>query len=347
MSKPFEVVLVDYDEDLFGPRGWEGDLLAAAGAKWVSGQHRTPEDALEAARRADVVMVQSVRRLLVREVIEELDSCRCIIRVGIGYDSVDVAAATQRGIIVCNVPRYCVEEVAEHAFALLLAASRHLARQDRWIRRGKWDRTGVKPARRLQGGVLGFVAFGRIARALAKKVRGFEFELVAYDPYVRADVAASYGVTLVELDYLLKQSDLVSVHAPLTEETRHLIGESQLRLLKPGAVLVNTSRGGVVDQSALIEALRDDRLMAAGLDVLEEEPLPPDSRLTGLDNVIVTPHVGAYSEESVAELHRTACQTAIDVLEGRWPGSVVNPEVRGKSRMERTAADGFDVSSAK
>jgi D-3-phosphoglycerate dehydrogenase len=255
--------------------------------------------------------------------------------VGIGYDSVDVAAATEQGIIVCNVPEYCVEEVADHALALMLAANRHLARQDRWIRQGRWDRTGVRPARRLEGSVLGLVAFGRIARALAAKVEGLGLEVLAFDPYVEEDVARSFGVTLVELDELLRRSDLISVHAPLTEATRHLLGEREFRLMKPGAVLVNTSRGPVVDETALIEALNDGRLMAAGLDVLEDEPLPPDSPLLELDNVIITPHVGAYSEQSVEDLYRGACEIAIDVLNQRWPASVVNPQVMGRSRMER------------
>jgi D-3-phosphoglycerate dehydrogenase len=179
------------------------------------------------------------------------------------------------------------------------------------------------------------VAFGRIARALAAKVEGLGLEVLAFDPYVEEDVARSFGVTLVELDELLRRSDLISVHAPLTEATRHLLGEREFRLMKPGAVLVNTSRGPVVDETALIEALNDGRLMAAGLDVLEDEPLPPDSPLLELDNVIITPHVGAYSEQSVEDLYRGACEIAIDVLNQRWPASVVNPQVMGRSRMER------------
>jgi D-3-phosphoglycerate dehydrogenase len=332
--RPFEVALVDYDEDLYEPRGWEGELLAEVGANWTVGQHRTLEGALKAAQGAEVVMVQSVRPLLVREVIEQLEACWCIIRVGIGYDSVDVASATEQGIIVCNVPEYCVEEVADHALALLLAASRHLARQDRWIREGRWDRTGIKPAWRLRGSVLGLVAFGRTARALATKVLGLGLEVLAFDRYVEEDVADSYGVTLVELDELLRRSDLISVHAPLTEATRHLLGEREFELMKPGAVLVNTSRGPIVDEKALVRAVRDGRLLGAGLDVLEREPLPPDSPLLELDNVIVTPHVAGYSEESVGDLYRGACEIAIDVLQGRWPTSAVNPEARGRSRME-------------
>jgi D-3-phosphoglycerate dehydrogenase len=327
---PNKVVLIDYDDDLFTPQGWEGEMLASAGGLWITGQYREPEAIVEVARDADVVMIQSVRPLLDRSVIERLERCRCIVRVGIGYDSVDVAAATGQGIIVCNVPEYCVEEVADHALALLLASVRHVARQDRWIRAGRWDRTGARPARRLRGSVLGLVAFGRTARALAQKARGVGLSLLAFDPYVSQKVAGSYGVTLVELDELLRRSDLISVHAPLSEETQHLLGEREFALMKPGAVLVNTSRGPVVDEIALAKALCDGPLGAAGLDVFEREPLPSDSPLRDLDNVTLTPHVAAYAEESVGDLYRVACRIAVDVLQGRWPPSVVNPTVKAR-----------------
>jgi D-3-phosphoglycerate dehydrogenase len=325
---PHKVALVDYDDDLFSPQGWEGEMLAEAGASWVVGQHRTADAILDAASDADVIMIQSVRPLIDRQVIQQLDRCRCIVRVGIGYDSVDVAAATERGILVCNVPEYCVEEVADHALALLLAGVRHIARQDRWIREGRWDRTGAKPARRLRGSTLGLVAFGRTARALAEKVKGMGFTLLTADPYVSSDVASTYGARLVKLDELLRQSDLISVHAPLAKETYHLLGERELSLVKPGAVLVNTSRGPVIDEAALVKALRDGPLGAAGLDVLEHEPPAASNPLLGMDNVCITPHAAAYAEESVRDLYHGACRIAVDVVSGRWPPSVVNPEVR-------------------
>lgn len=327
----FKAVLIDYDEDLFSPRGWEGELLAGAGIEWVTGQHRTPEAATEAARDADVVMVQSVRPLLTREAIRGLSGCRCIVRLGIGYDTVNVAAATERGLLVCNIPTYCVDDVADHALALLMASVRHLARQDCWIRAGRWDRTGARPARRLKGCTMGFVAFGRIARALAERVNGFGMTLVAYDPYVAADTIARHGAEKVELDELLRRSDYISVHTPLTDETHHLLGTREFSQMKEGAFLVNTSRGAVIDESALAEALRSGRLWGAGLDVMENEPLPPDSPLRESDNVTFTPHVGANTEESVDDLYRAGCQIAIDVASGVWPESVVNPGVEGRT----------------
>jgi D-3-phosphoglycerate dehydrogenase len=327
-----KAVLVDYDEDLFTPVGFEGEMLHRAGVGWVVGQYRTPESACAAAQDADVVMVQSLRPLFTRAVIEQLPRCRCIVRLGIGYDSVDVAAATGQGILVCNVPGYCVDDVADHALALLMDATRHVARQDRWIRAGKWDRTGARPARRLKGGTLGFVAFGRTARALAERVRGFGMTLLAFDPLVDAPTAAQYGAQKVELDELLRRADFISVHAPLMDSTRHLLSHHQFGLMKHGVFIVNTSRGPIIDEAALVKALRAGKVWGAGLDVFENEPLPFDSPLRQFDNVTFTPHVAANSEDSRADLYRIGCQIAIDVCNGRWPQSVVNPDVAGKTR---------------
>lgn len=330
---PHKAVLVDYDEDLFSPRGFEADLLAQAGIAWEVGQHRTPEAVVEAARDADVVLIQSVRPLLNKEVIASLPKCRGIIRLGIGYDSVDVQAATEHGIPVCNVPTYCVRDVAEHALALLMASVRHLARQDRWIRAGRWDRTGASPTRRMEGRTLGFVAFGRIARTLADLVRGFGMTLLAYDPYVDAETMARHGVQKVDLEELLRRADFISVHAPLTEKTRHLLGRREFALMKDGVFLVNTSRGPVVDEAALVEALRAGKVWGAGLDVMEQEPLLPDSPLRDLDTVTMTPHVAANSEESVEDLYRIGCRITVDLVQGIWPEEVVNPEVEGRTRF--------------
>jgi D-3-phosphoglycerate dehydrogenase len=325
--QPTLAVLVDYDEDLFAPQGWEGKHLAEAGIDWRVGQHRTPETALSFARGAEIVMVQSVRKLMTRATIEGLASCHCIVRLGIGYDTVDLAAATERGILVCNTPLYCVPDVADHALALLLAAVRHIARQDRWIRAGRWDRTGARPARRTTGATLGLVGFGRIARKLAQQVSGFGMRLLAYDPYVGEEAIAGLGVQKVDLDTLLRRSDFVSIHVPLTSETRHLLGAREFALMKDGAFLVNTSRGPLVDEAALVGALHCGKLSGAGLDVMETEPLSADSPLREMENVTLTPHVSANSTESVTDLYMAACQIAIDVAAGRWPASVVNPEV--------------------
>ena len=328
-----KAVLADFDDDLFTPPDWVADEFAAVGIEWVVGQHRTPEAVLVAARDSDVVLVQSVRPLLTREVIEKLERCRCIVRLGIGYDSVDVVAATEQGFLVCNAPDYCVDDVADHTLALLLGSVRHIARQDRWVRKGRWDRTGARPSRRVRGRILGLIGFGRIARAVVHRVGGFGLTVLAYDPFVEAETMAAMGVHKVDLDELLTRADFVSIHCPLTEESHHLLGRREFALMKGEVFLVNTSRGPIVDEVALVEALRSGKVWGAGLDVYQQEPLPPDSPLRALENVIFTPHVGANSEESVADLYRTAYEIALAVVHGRWPRGVVNPEVGDGARI--------------
>lgn len=326
------VVLVDYDEDLFSPRGGEAELLASAGIAWEAGRWRTEEEVVAHAQDADVLIIQSLRKLLNARTIPQLGRCKGIIRAGIGYDTVDVETATAHGILVANVPEYCLEDVAEHALTLLLAALRGVVGQDRSMRRGEWSRQYALRTRRLRGLTLGLVGFGRIARALVEKSAGLGLRYLAYDPYVQPETAAAYSVSLVDLETLLRQSDLISIHVPLNAETWHLIGERELGMVKPGAVLVNTSRGPVVDEQALIRALQDGRLGAAGLDVFEEEPLPVDSPLRQMENVVLTPHTAAYSEDAAVELYRQACQEAIDIIAGRIPKGAVNAHLLGKSR---------------
>ncbi len=332
MEKQYKVVLVDYDDDLFSPIGFEGELLSKANASWYVGQHRVEKEIVPVVRDADVVMVQSVRPLLRKSVITQMEKCRCIIRLGIGYDTVDVKAATQAGIMVCNIPLYCIDDVAEHSIGLMFDAVRHITLQDRWIRSGKWDRRGARPSRRVMGSTLGLVSYGRIARAVAQRAKGLGMKILAFDPYVTKEDMAANGVEKVELNELLSQSDIISVHTPLTGSTRHLLSKAQFSKIKHGAVIVNTSRGPVMDTNALIEALGEGRILAAGLDVMEEEPLPLDSPLRKYENVTLTPHVGACTDQSAEELYRTACDIAIDVLSGKWPATVVNPEVKSRLR---------------
>ncbi|RPI48744.1 MAG: C-terminal binding protein, partial [Chloroflexi bacterium] len=334
-----KTVLVDYDDDLFDPPGWIAGELSQAGIEWTAGQHRSEDEVLSAARDGDVVLVQSVRPLLTAPIIEQLHRCTCIVRLGIGYDSVDVCAATEHGILVCNVPTYCVDDVADHSVALLLGSVRHIARQDRWIRDGRWDRTGARPARRVTGHTLGLIGFGRIARAVAQRVSGFGLTILAFDPFVPAAAMAAEGVSKVELDELLARSDFMSIHCPLTDETHHLLGRREFDLMKGEVFLVNTSRGPIVDELALVEAFGTGRVWGAGLDVFETEPLPLTSQLRGFDNVVMTPHVGANSEESVGDLYRMGCEIALDIYHGRWPQGVVNPEVRPTARILGAAGD--------
>lgn len=327
----FKVLLVDYDDDLFTPPDWVGKEMVRNGMTWVAGQHRTPQSVLEAIRDCDMVMIQSVRPLLTRPVIDQLRQCRCIVRLGIGYDNVDVAAATERGVIVCNVPAYCIDDVADHALALLMDGVRHISHQDRWIRAGRWDRTGAQNAKRMKGCTLGLIAFGQIAQALAERVSGFGMTLLVYDPYVSTETIANYGCQKVALDELLQHADFISVHCLLTEETNHLLSTREFDLMKQGVFIVNTSRGPVIDESALVVALRSGKVWGAALDVFEHEPLPLKSPLRGFDNVTFTPHVGANSQQSVEDLYCAGCRIALDIYNGRWPPGVVNPEVKEKA----------------
>lgn len=323
-----QVALVDWSDE-FWPMGFEQDRLAAVGARWVQQRCLTEEEMLAVARDALVIIVQSIRPLLTRRSIAQLTRCRCLVRAGAGFDSIDVAAATERGMMVCNTPTYCTDEVADHAIALLLACLRHVPRLDRGLRRGDHTMTIIDHTRRVAGSTLGIIGFGRIGSRVAQRMRGWDLRILACDPYVGEDRVQRYGAELVSLDELLQASDFISMHVPLTPETHHLIGRRELALCKPSAILVNDARGQVVDQAALVEALREGRLWAAGLDVFESEPLPDDSSLLSLENVVLTPHAAAYSPQSRADLYALMCEIGSDVAQGRTPRFVVNPEVLG------------------
>lgn len=324
---PRKVVLIDYDEKLFAPMGTEADTLARVGARWETHQLRTPEAVLEVAGDADVIAVQSVRPLLTREVLSQLPRCRCTIRAGAGYDSIDYKAATELGIMVCNTPTYCTDDVADHAVALMLAAVRHVPRLDAAMRQRRYARELARPTRRVAGTTLGIIGLGRIGSTTARRVRGWEMTVLAYDPYITAEQAAAVGATLVSLDELLQRADFISIHCPLTDETYHLLDAAAFAKAKEGLILVNTARGPIVHEEALVAALEEGRVWAAGLDVTEAEPLAADSPLYRFDNVILTPHIAANSPEAREDLYRLICEISSEVVQGRVPPFVVNPEV--------------------
>jgi D-3-phosphoglycerate dehydrogenase len=260
-------------------------------------------------------------------VIEAAAHLQVIGRYGIGVDNIDVATATRLGIPVANVPAYCVDEVAEHALALLLCAARRLHVYDRAVREGDWSLARGAPIHRVAGGTLGIVGFGRIGSALARKAQGLGLNVIAHDPGLGDEEAAAAGIERVELAELAGRADFVSIHAPLTKQTEGQIDGDFLRRMKPAAVLVNAARGAIVDQEALLRALRDHRLAAAALDVFVPERLPPDHPLLAQPNLIATPHVAFYSEESVRDLEVLAAENVAAILSGRRPAFVVNPEV--------------------
>jgi len=275
---------------------------------------------LEDATDADALVMSWLP--VTRSVIDQLTRCRVIVRFGIGVDMIDLDAATDRGILVCNTATYCLDEVSNHAMGLLLMLNRGLLQDVDSVRWGGWSRAKGAPPRRLAGQRLGLVGLGNIGRLVARKARGFGLEVMAYDPYVRK--GSEEGITLVELDELLAGADFVSVHCPLNASTRHLLGRRELAQLKPTAFVINTARGPIVDEAALYEALKERRLAGAGLDVFETEPLPADSPLRQLDNVILTPHSASGSVESGIECRRMAIEHVVTVLRGGVPNDVVN-----------------------
>ena len=284
----------------------------------------TVDEVVAAVAGADAVLNCYAR--MPADVIRTLDRCRIIARYGIGLDTIDMDAASERGIVVTNVPDYCIDEVSDHALALALGLARGVALLDRRVRMGSWTPTDARPLHRIRGRTFGLVGFGRIAQALAVKAAALGFRVVATDPYVPDDAVLDAGVEPLSLDELLARADVVSLHVPLTDESHHLIGPEALAKMKPAAILVNTSRGPLVDTSALHDALDSGRLGGAALDVLEQEPPAPDDPLLQRDDVVITPHTGFYSEESLRELQRKAVEQVVEALAGR------RPPVRGQRR---------------
>ena len=262
------------------------------------------------------------------DLIGLMTRCRIIARLGIGVDNVDVAEAERRGIWVTNVPDYCIDEVADHTLALILALLRKVTLLDRLTRAGRWTFEPARPIPRIAGLVLGLVGFGQIGRRVCEKAQAFGLRVLAYDPYVNPFVVRQAGATPADLETVLAASDVVSIHVPLTPQTRHLLDRQRLARMKPGAFLVNTSRGGIVDEAALRQALDEGRLAGAALDVLEHEGADWESPVRGHERVILTPHVAFYSEASVAELQRKAARQVAAVLSGSAPQYPVNRPAR-------------------
>src|SRR6059036_3743785 len=285
-----------------------------------------PDELIARTRDADALVV--VSSLVTRAVMSALEGLKTVVRTGVGYDVIDVPAATELGVIVVNIPDLWVREVANHALALLLAWNRQIVTSDRQVHAGVWsgrvpgDRTGS-----LHGETVGIVGLGNIGSAFARRVAAFETKLIACDPYVAPARFAALGVERVSLEALAERADYVSVHTLLNAETRYLIGEAFFRRMKPTAILINTSRGPVVDEQALARALRDKRLAGAALDVWEEEPVAASNPLLKMDNVIATPHAAYYSSAAVAQIPGRCGEEVARVLTGQRARNVVNPEV--------------------
>jgi D-3-phosphoglycerate dehydrogenase / 2-oxoglutarate reductase len=276
--------------------------------------------ALQAVRGADIVMVRETP--VSRAVIAAMDRCKGIVRYGIGVDNIDLDAARIRQIAVANVPDYGIDEVSTHAVALLLAVARQLRTRDVHVREGRWNAPRTQPMVRLRGRALGLIGYGRIARQVHEKLAGFGFDRVLiHDPSAELPP----GALPVSIDEVCAQCDVISLHAPLSQDTRHLIDAARLALMRPTAILVNTARGGLVDLDALHRALAEHRLLGAGLDVFDTEPPDVSHPVFGLANVVVSDHIGWYSEEAMRDLQRKATEEAVRILNGLAPKHWLNP----------------------
>lgn len=315
------IVITECDHDSFEEESAAADV---AGAELIVTQSHTRDEIVSNAEGADGLVVQYAR--IDGDVLDALPGVRAVGRYGVGVDTIDLDAATERGVVVTNVPDYGTEAVSDHTIALALSAAREIPRLDRRLRDGRVDFPGIRPVHLVGGRVFGVLGMGLIGRATARKARGLGYEVIYHD--VRSTVDAE-GYERVGLEELLERSSVISVHTPLTDATRHLIGRDELAIMRSDAILVNTSRGGVVDTDALVGALRAGRIRSAALDVTETEPLPRQHELFDLPQVTLTPHMAWYSEETYGALKRRTVENVARVLAGDQPKNVVNPEVLG------------------
>lgn len=326
MTTKAKVVLTDYVwEALDVEHEILGDL-----ADIVPLQVTDPERFFPEAEDCDALL-NTYAGPITAEIMARMPKCRLIARYGIGVDTIDLDAATEAGIIVTNNPTYCIEEVAEHTIAMLLAAARKVAFYDRLVRQGRWEVPPGKPMFRLAESTIGLVGYGNIARRVAKAAAGLQMRVLFSDPFVESGQFDTPGEK-VELPQLLRESDFVCLHAPLLPQTRHMIGADAFAQMKDTAVLINCSRGPIVDTDALVKALDDQSIAGCALDTTDPEPLTEDHPLRGRDNVIINPHVAWYSEQAMAGLQAGAPGEVRLVLLGEWPKNVVNKAVKDNNR---------------
>jgi D-3-phosphoglycerate dehydrogenase len=323
---PYRVVITDCDQ---GSIEEEKDEFAKIGSELILAQVQEERELIRACREADGLLNQYAP--LTRRVLENLPNCKVVSRYGVGVDSVDLKAATDLGIIVANVPDYCMDEVADQTVSMLLGLIRKTAFFDQKVKSGQWDfRQGI-PIYRTRGKTLGLIGCGKIGLEVAKRISAFGLRVIAFDPYIEKPHEV---IELKDIDTVLKESDFISIHCPLNDSTRHLIGDEAFKKMEKRPILINTSRGPIIDEKALIQALKEGLISGAGLDVLEKEPPDSQNPLLKMENVILTPHVSFYSVESISELKRRTAKNVADVLTGRWPRSVVNREVKGRIRAQ-------------
>jgi D-3-phosphoglycerate dehydrogenase / 2-oxoglutarate reductase len=319
--------VVSTDAHRFPPTVEPG-ILAEVGAELIAVQCKNQDDVIAVTKDADGILASLTP--MTRPVMETWTRMKVIARYGIGVDSVDLQAATDHGVYVTNVPDFCYDEVSDTALSLILAVSRKVVAMHQLVRQRVYNRALAHPIYKLRGKTLGLVAFGRIAQAVARKAIPFGFKILAYDPYVKPGAFLDVPVDFVGLEELLRRSDVISLHTPLTSETCHMMSRAQFQMMKPTAFFINTARGPVVDQQALTTALKEKWIAGAGLDVLEKEPPDPTDPILDFENVVLTPHYASYSEEAYQEVREKAARQIVQVLRGEVPTCLVNREVLKK-----------------
>lgn len=309
-----KAVITDYQYENVNQ---EKALIEDAGHTLVARKTSTPDEIIDVAADADAIVTQYCN--IDENIISRLQHCRMIIKYGIGINNIDVESASKRGIFVCNVPDYGVDEVSNHAITLYFALNKKIFTLTNALRDGDWGYSSVIPLRRIAGSTLGLAGFGRIPQAVAKKMKGFDVRILAYDPFCSAEKMAEIGVEKVELSQLFAESDSISIHCPSTSETHHMFNADAFRAMKKSAFIINTARGDIIDEAALIDALMKGEIAGAGLDVFEHEPITRNSPLLHMPNVVATPHSAWYSEDSIKALQRGVGEEVVRVLNGNAP----------------------------
>ena len=333
MMKRFKLAFVSTEKQTI--HGWVSERLSREGIDAVELIVSTPEEIVERAIDADMLWAWGPRKkLLKREHLAALPRCGAIVRPGSGVDELPVTAATELGIVIAHTPEAFSDSVSDHTIALLFAVLRQVCRHDCEMRSGKWDATPLWTRRCLRRQTLGLVGFGHVPRRLVEKLVGFELTVLAYDPYASSEMMESLGVRAADLEEVLTQSDILSLHCPMTRETRHLIDKAALQMMKPEAILINTARGGVIDETALVQGLSEGWIAAAGLDVFEQKPIDPDNPLLNLDNVVATPHAASATEGIDEAALQGAVDAVITLANGRWPPAYVNRDVKPRWNLE-------------
>jgi len=296
----------------------ETEILAEIGADLIIKDCKNEYELADNVKDIDGILVNLVP--VTADVIKNCNRCRVISRYGVGYDNVDVIEAKKKNIYVCNVPDYCTEDVSDHAVALLLSCIRQTSYRTAAIKKGDWDLSKKNKIYRIKDKVIGLIGYGRIAREFHRKLIGFGLKkILVFDPYISKITAKNNNIVLTDIQTLLKESDYISIHCQLNKKTKHLISKKELDLMKDSSIIINTSRGPIIDEEALYTALNNGNIAGAGLDVFEKEPIKIDNPLLKLNNVVLTDHTAWYSEESIIELKTKAAQNVKDTLQGKIP----------------------------